>query len=51
MYFDNLTFIGLLLTLPYIIMLLMFSRHRPTKKSDEEPLFDCLDREVYRYGT
>ena len=51
MYFDIYTLTGLLVTLPYIVMLVIFSKKKSTPRREEEPLFDCLENEPYRYGT
>ena len=51
MSFDNLTLTGLLVTLPYISMLTMFSNRRSTAKHDEALVLDCQENEPYRYGT
>ena len=51
MSFDNLTLAGLLVTLPYIAMLIMFSNKKSTTKHSEPLIFDCKDNEPYRYGT
>ena len=51
MSFDNLTLTGLMLTLPYIVMLMMFSNKKSAAKHVEPLVFDCQDNEPYRYGT
>jgi hypothetical protein len=51
MSFDYLTLTGLLVTLFYIVMLVMFGRHRPIPKHDEIQIFEYLEDEPYRYGT
>jgi hypothetical protein len=51
MYFDNLTLAGLLITLPYVVMLFMFGKEKSTGKQQETFVLDCSDEEFYRYGT
>lgn len=51
MYFDNLTLTGLLITLPYVVMLFMFGKEKSTRKQQETFVLDYSDEESYRYGT
>jgi hypothetical protein len=51
MYIDYLTLTGLLLVLPYIVMLVMFGKKKSTSRHAGALVFDCLDNESYRYGT
>jgi hypothetical protein len=51
MTFDNATLVGVLFTLPYIVLLLMFGRNWSTRKHEKEQLFDFLEKETCRYGT
>ncbi len=51
MYIDNLTLTGLLLVLPYVVMLVMFGNKKSASRHDEALVFDCLANEPYRYGT
>ena len=51
MYFDNLTLSGLLATLPYIVMLIVFSRVITTPVSQQTWVLECSEKESYCYGT
>jgi hypothetical protein len=51
MTFDNLTLVGVLFAPACIVLLLMFSKERSNPRHEREQLFDCLDKETYRYGT
>jgi hypothetical protein len=51
MTFDNVTLVGVLFTLPCIVLLLVFSRKTARPRHEDRQLFDCLDNEPYRYGT
>ena len=51
MTFDNLTIAGVLLTLPYIALLMAFARHKATSKRDTKPVAWRFTDEPYRYGT
>ena len=51
MYFDNLTLAGLLVTLPYIVMLIMFSRHKTVPDPQDAVVPECLDKEICCCGT
>ena len=51
MYFDIYTLTGLLVTLPYTVMLVIFSKKKSTPGRDEKLVFDRPDNESYRYGT
>jgi len=48
---DTVTLVGVLFTLPYIVLLFMFSRKKSTRKHEKEQLFDYLEKETCRYGT
>ncbi len=51
MYFDNLTLTGLLVTLPYIVMLRYFAKAKSTSGKKETFVFDYLEKEACRHGT
>lgn len=51
MYFDNLTLAGLLVTLSYIVMLIMFGRRKTVPDPKEAVVLECSERESYCYGT
>jgi hypothetical protein len=51
MYFDNLTLAGLLATLPYIVMVFMFSRVQRTPAPRRAWVLESTERESYCYGT
>ena len=51
MTFDNVTLVGVLFTLPCIVLLLVFSRKTSKTRNEDRQLFDCLDNEPYHYGT
>ena len=51
MTFDTVTLVGVLFTLPCIVLLLMFSKKTSKTRNEDRQLFDCLDNEPYRYGT
>ena len=50
MSFDNLTLAGLLLTLPYIAMLVMVHNRRSAAKFDDMFVLEYSENEPYRYG-
>jgi hypothetical protein len=51
MYFDNLTLAGLLVTLPYIVMLIMFSRVKTAPDPQKAVVLECSEKESCCYGT
>lgn len=51
MYFDSLTLAGLLVTLPYIVMLITFSRVRAIPVTRQTWVLECSEQESYCYGT
>jgi hypothetical protein len=51
MYIDNLTLTGLLIMLPYIVMLFMFGKEKSTGKQQETFVIEYSNEESYRYGT
>jgi hypothetical protein len=46
MYFDNLTLAGLLVTLPYIVMLITFSRRMTASGPQDAAVPACLEKEL-----
>jgi len=51
MYFDNLTLAGLLVTVPYIVMLIMFSRRKAAPDPQDAAVPACLEKELCCCGT
>jgi hypothetical protein len=51
MYFDNLTLAGLLVTLPYIVILIMFSRVKTAPDPQVALVLERSEKEAYCYGT
>ncbi|MEN8207606.1 MAG: hypothetical protein ABFS24_16620 [Pseudomonadota bacterium] len=51
MYFDNLTLTGLLVTLPYIVMLILFGKEISASRQKETFVLEYTEYESYRYGT
>jgi len=51
MSFDNLTLAGLLFTLLYIALLMVFNKKKPKTKQVEPFVFEYQDSEPCRYGT
>ncbi len=50
MYFDNLSLTGLLVTLPYVVMLWHFSKAKSTSGKKKILMFDYLENEACRHG-
>jgi hypothetical protein len=51
MYFDNLTLAGLLVTVPYIVMLIIFSRRKTAPDAQDAAAPACLKKELCCCGT
>jgi|GEM_PF-4410822 len=51
MYFDNLTLTGLLVTLPYIVRLILFSRGKTTPDPQQTRVLECSEKVSCCYGT
>jgi hypothetical protein len=50
MYFDNLPLTGLLVTLPYVVMLRHFSNAKSTSGKKKTLMFNYLEKEACRHG-
>jgi hypothetical protein len=51
MYFDNLTLAGLPVTVPYIVMLIIFSRRKTAPDAQDAAAPACLKKELCCCGT
>jgi hypothetical protein len=51
MYFDNLTLAGFLVTVPYIVMLIMFSRRKTAPHPQDAAVPVCSEQELCCCGT